>query len=75
LNIYTYNYFLFLSQAQYIFIHTALDELNTCGDTEIAAANIRIAIGRLSRRVQPGGVTGFSAQFQVSSTVCICIAA
>jgi hypothetical protein len=57
---------LFPPKAQYVFIHTALDELNTCGDTEIAAANIRIAIGKLNRTVQPNNVTGFSAQFQVN---------
>ncbi len=36
-----------------VFIHNALDELLTCGDTEIAAANnMRIAIGRLSRPIE-----------------------
>ena len=30
-----------------MFIHNALDELITCGETEIAAANMRIAITRL----------------------------
>ena len=50
-------------------MQNALDELTTCGDTEVAAANIRIAIRRLSRatRATPhaGNVTGFGAQFEV----------
>jgi hypothetical protein len=52
-------------QTQYVFIHTALSELITCGDTEIAAANIRIAIGRLGRMVASSSVTGFQNQFEV----------
>ena len=36
----------------------------TCGETEIAAANVRIVIGRLSRTVV-GGITGFAAQYEV----------
>ena len=48
-----------------MFIHDALNELLTCGETEIAAANMRIAIGRLSRPVNTQDMTGFSEQFQV----------
>ena len=44
----------------------------TCGDTEIAAANIRIAIGELTRTTQPGNVTGFGAQFEVTITCLAC---
>ena len=54
-------------QNQYIFIHNALNELLTCGETEITAANMRIAIGRLSRTVQSGTVTGFQKQYEVRS--------
>ncbi len=39
-------------QTQYVFVHNALDELVTCGDTEIAAVNMRITIGKLSRTVK-----------------------
>ena len=55
-----------ISQSQYIFIHNALDELITCGETEIAAANMRIVIGKLSRLVPTRNVTGFQAQFEVT---------
>ena len=48
-----------------MFIHDALNELLTCGETEIAAANMRIAIGRLSKPVNTKGMTGYSKQFQV----------
>ena len=55
-----------LVQAQYVFIHSALDELLTCGDTEVAAANMRIAIGRLSRPIEEGSeVSGFQKQYEV----------
>ena len=45
----------------------------TCGDTEIAAANIKIAIGKLTRATQPGNVTGFGAQFEVTITCLSCL--
>ena len=48
-----------------MFIHNALDELITCGETEVAAANMRIAIGRLGRTVSPSGATGFHHQYEV----------
>ena len=51
-------------QAQYIFIHDAL-ELITCGETDILAAGLRVKVNRL-RKVVPGkGITGFAEQFQV----------
>ncbi len=51
-----------------MFIHNAMDELLTCGDTEIAAANIRIVIGRLSRPAKEGSeMTGFQKQYEVRS--------
>ena len=49
-----------------------MDELITCGDTEIAAANIRIAVGRLNRIVHPDNVTGFAVQFEVRAKPYIC---
>ena len=48
-----------------MFIHDSLNELLTCGETEIAAANMRIAIGRLGRLTNSQDTTGFSKQFQV----------
>ena len=51
-------------QLQYNFIHDALNELILCGDTEITAPNMRIAISRLSKNKD--GETGYSRQFNVS---------
>ena len=58
-----------LLQAQYnIFIHNALDELLTCGDTEVAAANMRIVIGKLCRPAEVGSsISGFQKQYEVSA--------
>ena len=49
-----------------MFIHDALNELITCGDTEIAAMNIRMRVGGL-HKIKPGGehVSGFNYQYQV----------
>ncbi len=55
-----------------MFIHSALDELLTCGDTEVAAANMRIVIGRLSRPNEEGSeVSGFQKQFDVCLSAII----
>ena len=55
---------LFFAQAQYNFIHDALNELILCGDTEITAPNLRIVISRLNKTKD--GETGYSKQFNVS---------
>ena len=49
---------LFWSQIQYIFVHDALEEYITCGDTSVLVANMKITINRL-------GKGGFSEQFKV----------
>ncbi len=52
--------------AQYVFIHTAMLEFLSCGDTEVAAANMRIAIGRLSRPLEQGSeISGYKSQYEV----------
>jgi len=56
-----------------VFIHDALCELIICGDTEIAAPNLRIAINRLHKQAEGKVVSGFEHQFQVSlilQTLC-----
>ena len=52
-------------QAQYVFIHDALDEFITCGDTEIKASSLRAKVNYLSKVIPGKGITGFSHQFQV----------
>ena len=48
-----------------MFIHDALCELIFCGDTEIAAANLRMAINHLHKQAEGKVVSGFEHQFQV----------
>ncbi len=48
-----------------MFIHDALDELITCGNTEIAAHNLNIATHHLGT-IAPGKLlSGYEEQFQV----------
>ena len=58
------------SQPQYVFIHDALDELITCGETDIPASQLRTKVNKM-RKVVPGrGVSGFNEQFQVGHVYC-----
>ena len=52
-------------QPQYVFIHDALCELITCGETDIAAPALKVKIQRLAKVVPGKGLTGFQEQFQV----------
>ena len=52
-------------QAQYVFIHDALNEYITCGETEITASNLRAKFTYLSKQIPGKGITGFMNQFQV----------
>ena len=47
-----------------MFVHDAIDELIRCGETDIAAGDIRIAIATLSKRTA-GGLTSFQKEFEV----------
>jgi hypothetical protein len=57
---------------QYIFIFDALNEYIICGETELAARNIKESYDQLSELTLNGGegehskVTGFQQQYQVS---------
>ena len=62
--------FMYLSispQAQYVFIHDAILEYLTCGDTQINAVDLRTAIAGLMKQDELSGVTGFQNQFAVSA--------
>ena len=52
-------------QSQYVFIHDALNELITCGDTHVEGSELRTRINELHR--VPHGTTrsGFVEQFEV----------
>ena len=58
-----------LLQDQYIFIHTALNDLLTCGETEIAAGDMRVAMRRLEKRERKSSFTGFEEQFNVQQII------
>ena len=53
-------------QPQYVFIHDALCELITCGETDIAAPALKVKIQRLSKVLPGKGISGFQEQFRVS---------
>ena len=53
------------TQEQYIFIHDAILEWVTCGDTQINASEFRAALHTLKSKTQ-SGETGFEHQFGVS---------
>ena len=51
-------------QEQYIFIHDAILESVTCGDTQIMASDLRDALEKIQMDPQ-SGATGLVSQFQV----------
>ena len=55
-----------------MFIHDSLSELVVCGETEIAAADVRIVMSQMKRRVAGDNITGFQKQFQVSHSMTVC---
>ena len=54
-----------LMQPQYIFVHDTLDELITCKETSIRAANLMVQIDQFNKTVPDKDITGFAEQFQV----------
>ena len=52
-----------------MFIHDAILESVTCGDTQISAGDLRKQIQRMSQVVQDKSCTGFQFQFQVLEQV------
>ena len=52
-------------QEQYIFIHDAILEAVTCGDTQVCAANLRRKVQKLSRRNPKTQLTGYERHFKV----------
>ena len=62
--------FLFGAQEQYVFIHDALEEFITCGDTSVGVANLRIVITKLNKALSDtdDDSTHFDKQFRVSKS-------
>ena len=59
------------TQDQYVFIHDAVLESLTCGDTQIPASGLAGAIEKLKQKDSETGRTGFETQFHVWSCLCI----
>ncbi|XP_062509482.1 receptor-type tyrosine-protein phosphatase epsilon-like [Corticium candelabrum] len=56
------------TEAQYGFIHDAVLEALTCGNTQIPVQNLRTAVAKLSKKDAKSGKTGFERHFQVLQT-------
>ena len=61
------------TQDQYVFIHDAVLESLTCGNTQIPASGLAGAIEKLKQKDSETGRTGFETQFHVCVS-CLCIA-
>ena len=61
-------YFVCFQQEQYIFIHDAILESVTCGDTRIDAGNLRASLNQLLKKNQSGR-RAMDLQFAVSTSV------
>ncbi len=64
----TISFFIFV-QDQYIFIHDAVYEFLTCGDTQISSGNFRVAVDRLSREDSSEQCNGYEHQLRVLDQV------
>jgi len=51
-------------QEQYTFIHDAILESITCGNTQISASNLQIRVNKLKQRDGTTNLTGFEQQFK-----------
>ena len=49
-----------------MFLHDAILESVTCGDTQVTAADLRMMIKKYGRVDPITGLTGFQSQFNVS---------
>ena len=56
---------LLCAQEQYIFLHDAMLESVTCGNTQITAADLRLKIKKYDRVEVSTGLTTFQSQFNV----------
>ena len=65
-NVASYGQFLCV-QEQYIFLHDAVLESVTCGDTEISSANLRATVRKLNKINPADNTTVLQTQFKVQS--------
>ena len=60
-------------QDQYAFIHDALCDYLTCGDTFIPAHHLTAKIIEMSAVKEETNTTGFQDQFEVCVYMCLCV--
>ena len=60
---------MFAIQEQFTFIHDAILESVTCGDTQIAATNLRMNNAKMKKRDAQKQSHGFQYQFKVMPLV------
>ena len=60
-------------QDQYVFIHDAILESVTCGDTEIHSANLRRMLIKMSKISPDNPVTMLETQFKVQTEDTQCM--
>ena len=58
-------YYLTSLQEQYVFLHQAVMEALTCGNTEVAPQDLRIAMNKLARTQKSSKQTGYEREFKV----------
>ena len=64
---------LYILQAQYVFIHDALSDVITCGDTRLVASELHNRVNALHEvHSQNGSSSGFEEQFEVYVTYQQC---
>ena len=61
----THTHYEWSVQDQYIFIHDAILESVTCGDTQIEASNLRVAMRKLNEVPHNSTGNGYQQQFSV----------
>ena len=52
-----------------MFIHDVLEELITCGETDISAGNLRVKVNKLHKIIPGKAISGFEDQFNVGLMV------
>ena len=61
------------SQEQYMFIHDAMLESITCGNTQINVMNLQKIVNKLKQRDEVTNLTGFEQQLKVRMQYCTII--
>ena len=58
---------------QFMFIHDAILESVTCGDTQITATDLRMTVDKMKRNDNKKQLHGFQYQFKVYTCIRSCV--